>query len=134
MGHEQYLLLMAACVVITLPLEFVVGARVYRSPRRLLIAVLPTFVAFTLWDLAGIVRGHWTYDDRYVTGLRLGVIPVEELVFFLVIPLCGVLTFEAVGKIIRLARTRGRLRFRWPDGLVRDRADGYAETGGGRGA
>ena len=134
MGHEQYLLLMAACVVITLPLEFVVGARVYRSPRRLLIAVLPTFVAFTLWDLAGIVRGHWTYDDRYVTGLRLGVIPVEELVFFLVIPLCGVLTFEAVGKIIRLARTPGRLRFRWPDGLVRDRADGYAETGGGRGA
>ena len=28
--HYQYLLLMAGCLLITLPLEFVVGARVYR--------------------------------------------------------------------------------------------------------
>ena len=31
----QYLLLMAGCLLITLPLEFVLRARVYRRPRRL---------------------------------------------------------------------------------------------------
>jgi hypothetical protein len=30
LDQYQYLLLMAACLVITLPLEFVLGARVYR--------------------------------------------------------------------------------------------------------
>jgi lycopene beta-cyclase len=28
----QYLLLMAGCLIVTLPLEFVFGARVWRSP------------------------------------------------------------------------------------------------------
>lgn len=34
MDRFQYVLLMAACVVVTLPLEFVIGARVWRRPAR----------------------------------------------------------------------------------------------------
>ena len=41
----QYLLLMAGCVAVTLPLEFVLRARVYRRPVRLLAALLPVVVA-----------------------------------------------------------------------------------------
>ena len=97
----QYLLLMAACFLITLPLEFVFGARVWRRPRRLLAAMWFPVLAFTLWDLVAIARDHWTYNERYVTGIELpGNLPIEELVFFVVIPICGLLTFEAVRRII----------------------------------
>lgn len=99
----EYLLLMAACVVITLPLEFVLGARVYRRPRRALLAVLPLLVIFYVWDAVAIARGHWDYSPAHTTGWLLPfAVPVEEVVFFVVIPLCGLLTFEAVG------RTRAR--------------------------
>ena len=50
--------LLAACLVITLPLEFVLGARVYRRPRRLTLAVLPVLVVFYLWDAIAIARGR----------------------------------------------------------------------------
>jgi len=123
MDHAQYLLLMAACVAVTLPLEFVLGVRVYRSPRRLLMALTPTFVVFTAWDLVGIVRGHWSYAPAFVTGIAVGSVPLEELVFFAVIPVCALLTYESVGKIQLLRRGTGTLRFRWPDGLVRERAE-----------
>jgi lycopene cyclase domain-containing protein len=123
MDQAQYLLLMAGCVLITLPLEFLVGVRVYRSPRRLVAALLPSFVLFALWDLFGILRGHWTYSPRYVTGIEIGPVPLEEFVFFIVIPVCALLTYEAVGKILRLLHTPGRLRMRWPDGLVRESAE-----------
>jgi lycopene beta-cyclase len=104
--QAEYLLLMAACVAITLPLEFVLGARVYRRPRRLLLAILPLLAIFYAWDAAAIARGHWDYSPAHTTGwlLPFGV-PVEEVVFFLVIPLCGLLTFEAVGSM--LGRRRG---------------------------
>lgn len=93
----QYLLVMLACLVATLPLELVIGARVWRRPRRLAMAVLPVTAIFVLWDLAAIKRGHWTFSPTYTTGWVLpGGLPVEELVFFLVIPVCGVLTLEAV--------------------------------------
>ena len=103
MGLDRYqsLILMGICVLITLPLEFLFGARVWRRPRRLLAAIGPPFVIFTVWDVIAISRDHWTYNPRYVTGWELPFdLPVEELVFFVVIPVCGLLTYEAVRRVI----------------------------------
>ena len=96
MDHYQYLILMGGCLAVTVPLE-VLGARVYRQPARLARAVLPVAAVFLIWDALAIAGGVWTYNPRYVTGLRLPFrIPVEELVFFLVIPVCGILTYAGV--------------------------------------
>ncbi len=97
----QYLLLMAGCLLITLPLELVLGARVWRQPRRLVTALWPTVVIFVAWDILAIAREHWGYNPKFVTGWRLpGDLPIEELVFFVVIPICSLLTFQAVRRII----------------------------------
>ncbi len=97
----QYLALMVGCLVITLPLELVLGARVWRRPRRLALALAPPLVAFVAWDLVAIARDQWTFAPRYVTGWELpGDLPIEELVFFVVIPICGLLTLEAVRRIL----------------------------------
>ena len=97
----QYLLLLGACLLITLPLELVLGARVYRQPRRLALTLLVSVAAFVAWDVLAIAWDHWQYSDRYVTGWTLpGSLPVEELLFFIVIPLCGLLTLEAVRRIV----------------------------------
>ena len=94
--HWVYLAVMAACVLGTLPLELVLGTRVYARPRRLLLTLLPVVAVFVVWDVLAILAGHWAYDPEQVTGVSLGVLPLEELVFFLVIPVCAVLTLEAV--------------------------------------
>lgn len=104
MDRWQYIILLLGCLLITLPLEFLLRARVYRRPRRLVMALLPVVVIFVAWDLLGIVRGHWTYNPRYVTGVQFGVVPLEELLFFLVIPICGLLTYEAVGTVLSYVR------------------------------
>lgn len=104
MDKYQYLILMAACVAITLPLEFLLRARVYRRPLRLALAMLPMLVVFVAWDILGIIRDHWTYSDRFTTGIMLGPMPLEELVFFIVIPLCALLSYEGVGYVLRRLR------------------------------
>jgi lycopene cyclase domain-containing protein len=101
MDRYQYLIVMALCVLITLPLEFVLNARVYRRPRRLLRTMVPAFSAFVAWDVVAIRLGHWTFSPTYTTGWKIGNIPVEELVFFVVIPLCALLSYEAVRNILR---------------------------------
>lgn len=106
MNDFQYLLLMGACVAITLPLEFVFRARVYRRWRLLLPTILIVVLVFGLWDLLGIVREHWTYNSDYMTGVMLGPLPLEELVFFVVIPVAALLSYEGVGSILQLARRR----------------------------
>ncbi|MEU7790454.1 lycopene cyclase domain-containing protein [Amycolatopsis sp. NPDC049159] len=117
MGRVEYLLVLGACVVVTLPLELA-GARVYRRPGRLARAVLPVALVFLLWDAAAIAAGVWDFDPAFVTGVRAPFgIPLEEVLFFVVVPVCGVLTYEAVGRtgqfLRRLARPRaGRRRVR----------------------
>ncbi len=93
----QYLFLMGLCLLITLPLEFAFRARVWRRPRRLFAALWIPVVVFVIWDIVAIDRGLWHYSRRYTTGWNLpGRLPIEELVFFLVIPICSLLTLEAV--------------------------------------
>ncbi|MCU4299094.1 lycopene cyclase domain-containing protein [Brevibacterium permense] len=105
-GHWDYLGLMAACLLITLPLELVFAARVYRRWQVLLKALVPVVVVFAVWDIIAIARDHWSYDPRFVTGIDLGILPLEELVFFLVIPVCALLSYEAVGTVIGWTRRR----------------------------
>jgi lycopene beta-cyclase len=103
--------LLGACLLITLPLEFVLGARVYRRPVQLVSAVLPVVIIFSIWDLVGIYRRHWSYNERFVTGIELPLgLPLEELGFFVVIPICGLLTYEAVGTMLDRNRRRKAAR------------------------
>jgi lycopene cyclase domain-containing protein len=97
----QYLLLMVLCLVVTLPLEFLFGARVWRRPRRLAAALAVPVLIFVVWDVVAIARDHWGYNPKYVTGWKLPFdLPVEELVFFVVIPVCSLLTLEAVRRVL----------------------------------
>jgi lycopene cyclase domain-containing protein len=95
--HLLYLGLLLACVVGTLPLEFLLHTRVYARWRRLLATLVPIVLVFGTWDLVAAAQHTWRYDGRYLVGLYLPRhLPVEELLFFVVIPTCAVLTLEAV--------------------------------------
>ena len=106
----QYLLLMACCLLITLPLEFVLSARVYRRVAGLAFALIPVIIIFSVWDIVGILRDHWSYSPVFTTGWKLIFgMPIEELVFFVVVPICGLLAYEAVGQVLCLMRRRSRV-------------------------
>lgn len=109
MDNWHYLLVLAACLVITAPLE-IFGKGVYRQARRTAAAVLPVAAVFVFWDAIAIFADVWTYNPQYVTGIDVaGVVPIEELLFFLVIPICGLLTYNAVSTILTwLQRMRAR--------------------------
>lgn len=97
MDRYQYLLLMGACLALTLPLEFVYGARVWRRPLRLVRVLAVPVAVFAVWDVLAIRAGVWGFNPRYVTGWELPFgLPVEELVFFLAIPICAILAYEGV--------------------------------------
>jgi lycopene cyclase domain-containing protein len=100
MGHLTYAALLVGCLVVTAPLELLLGVRVYARWRRLVLSVLPEFVVFVVWVLYAIAAGHWDYSDELTLGVRLpGGMPVEEVLFFVVVPVCAVLALEAVRKV-----------------------------------
>ena len=104
MDAWQYLLVLGSCITVTLPLEIIGGARVYRRPKLLLATLAPVVAVFGGWDLIAVHHGDWWFSARYTLGLRLAGLPAEEWLFFLVVPVCSLLTYEVLG--------RGAHRFR----------------------
>ena len=104
MDRWQYLMVLGACLLCTLPLELY-GKGVYRQPRRLAAAILPVALVFLIWDVIAVAADVWWYNPRYILGvIAPGELPLEELLFFIVIPICGVLTFSAVESMLAIIR------------------------------
>jgi len=111
--HWQYLIVLSACLLITAPLELF-GSGVYRQPGRAAAAILPVAAVFLIWDLIATAAHVWWFNPRYIVGvIAPGDLPLEEVLFFVVIPLCGLLTYSAVEamlSVFRRLRTKAKLR------------------------
>ncbi|HEY2946810.1 MAG TPA: lycopene cyclase domain-containing protein [Micromonosporaceae bacterium] len=111
MRHLTYLAVLAGCLVGAAWLEPVLRVNVLRRWRRLALTVLPVGALFVGWDLAAVAAGLWSFDAGQTVGVWLpGGLPVEELLFFLVVPLCAVLGFEAVCSVLGRDRHSRPLR------------------------
>ena len=102
MSHLAYLGVLAFVVIGTAWLEVALRTRVYARWRRLLAALVPVVLLFCAWDLYAIAAGHWTFDPERTTGVLLpGGLPLDEVLFFVVVPVAAVLTLEAVRSVKR---------------------------------
>lgn len=100
MAQYSYLGVLLFIFFTTLMLELVLNARVWRKLKRLIITVIPVVIAMTVWDWYAIVNDHWFFNESLTTGIILfGFLPLEELLFFIVVPIAALLSFEAVRSI-----------------------------------
>jgi lycopene cyclase domain-containing protein len=84
-------------VVGSIWLEIFLKVGVLRRLKRAVLSIIPTAIIFLVWDYYAVVSGHWWFDKEQVVGI-FGPkgIPLEEFLFFIVVPLASLLTIEAV--------------------------------------
>jgi lycopene cyclase domain-containing protein len=77
--------------------EFVLKVKVLRRYKQAIKAILPVSLIFIVWDAYAISAGHWWFDKEQILGIfgPFGI-PLEEYLFFTVVPLAAILTIEAV--------------------------------------
>jgi lycopene cyclase domain-containing protein len=98
-SHWLYLAILAGCVVPVAALELIAQIGVLRRWRRLAVTVGAVAVPFLAWDAGAVHAGQWTFSRHWTTGVRIGALPVEEIAFFVVVPVCAVATLEAVRRV-----------------------------------
>lgn len=92
-----YLAMIAFTVFGSIWLEFVLKVKVLRRYKQAIKAILPISLIFIVWDAYAIASGHWWFDNEQILGIfgPFGI-PLEEYLFFTVVPLAAILTIEAV--------------------------------------
>lgn len=96
MQQYTYALLLAGSLLIPLMRSFEGRICFCRFWFPLLAGILLLKALFIPWDVIFTKRGIWGFNPDYVSGLYLLGLPLEEWLFFVIIPYCVVFLYEVL--------------------------------------
>ena len=96
-----YLLIDVGCVLIPLIASFYPKHPFYKEWKSLFLAILTVAVPFLIWDEYFTQQGVWGFNPTYLTGLYLGHLPVEEILFFICMPFACTFTYFALLYLVK---------------------------------
>jgi len=95
-----YVAMLAFTVVGSFWLELFLKVGVLRRFKSAALAILPIATVFITWDAYAISHHHWFFDRKQILEIYGPFdIPLEEYLFFIVVPLAALMTIEAVTKV-----------------------------------
>ena len=93
---------MAALIFVVIAsfwLEIFLKVGVLRQVKRLIYSIAPIAFLFIGWDGYAISRRHWRFDPTQILKIYGPFnIPLEEYLFFIIVPIAAIMTLEAVRK------------------------------------
>lgn len=89
-----YAFLLAGSVLMPFALSFDRKVAFYRNWKVLFPATLITATIFIIWDIYFTRHDVWWFNKDFVTGLFIAGLPVEEWLFFIIIPYCCIFIYE----------------------------------------
>jgi len=81
-----YLVLMLASIAYPLLQSFERRITMFRKWKHIFPAILITAGFFIIWDEFFTRIGVWSFNEKYILGILIGSLPLEEWLFFLIVP------------------------------------------------
>lgn len=95
-SHYTYFLILAGSLIGPLILSFDKKVAFYKSWKHLFIGMLAPALFYIIWDMVFTQKGVWSFNEDYITGIKIYNLPIEEVLFFFVVPYCCVFIYECV--------------------------------------
>lgn len=68
---------------------------------------------YIVWDIYFVSKGVWHFNEDRITGIKLINLPLEEVLFFLLVPYCCVFIYACIRSYFPQLKNK-----RWADGLL----------------
>lgn len=85
-GHNTYLYLNVLTLLGPLFLSFDKKVAFYKDWKFFFLAMLPTSLAYIIWDIIATHTLVWKFNPQYLLGINIINLPIEEYMFFIVVP------------------------------------------------
>ncbi len=94
----EYSFVLIFCIII--PLLFTIFYKPFKqNQQRLkfsLISIFLSSIYFLVWDVFATFYGHWSFNPDYILGFYIFNLPMEEVLFFFIIPFCCLFVWECL--------------------------------------
>lgn len=94
--HYTYLVILAASLAGPFVLSFDKKVAFYKSWAFLFPAILFPALIYVAWDIYFTSQGVWHFSRDHIIGLKFINLPVEEVLFFFVVPYCCLFIYECI--------------------------------------
>ncbi len=82
----EYFLILICLLIFSSLIHWKYKLKIFISRAHQVSFLLVTYLVGFIWDYVAIQRGHWSFGTAYLTGYRIGPLPLEEWLFFAVFP------------------------------------------------
>lgn len=96
-----YLLINIATVFFPVILSFDKKVHFYKSWKYIWPGMGITGLFFLFWDMLFTVKGVWSFNPRYITGIAFFQLPLEEILFFLTVPFSCIFIYACLNYYVR---------------------------------
>lgn len=91
-----YFLILAASLAGPLALSFDKKVEFYKHWKYVFPAMIIPALLYIIWDVYFTRLGVWSFNEVYITGIKLKELPLEEILFFFVVPYCCVFIYACI--------------------------------------
>lgn len=94
--HYTYFIILAASLAGPLALSFDKKVGFYRKWKWLFAAMIIPALLYIAWDIFFTSQGVWSFNEEYISGFKLVNLPIEEVLFFFIVPYCCIFIYECI--------------------------------------
>lgn len=94
--NSLYLLIIISVIFFPLVLSFDKKVHFFTNWKYLIPAIFFTMIIFIPWDILFTANGVWGFNKIYLTGIYFFNLPVEEVLFFIVVPYACIFIYEVL--------------------------------------
>ena len=91
-----YLGLMLFSLSYPLAQSFEHRIRLYKKWKALFAGIAVMMMLFIPWDIWFTDLGVWWFSDNYTTGFKVWLLPIEEWLFFIIVPYACIFIYEVL--------------------------------------
>lgn len=95
-NHYTYFLILGLSLIGPLSLSFDKKVAFFKEWKYVIPASLIPAIIYIAWDAFFTQQKVWSFNADYITGIHLGNLPVEEVLFFFVVPYCCVFIYACI--------------------------------------